>query len=198
MIHDAELTDRLGPTPAPVKRVEPPRTFVKKSQQIVVQAFQMTRERRASNADWPNWLHEAWQIGTGVGGVYPQNYPNSDGSDALNIHGRHATYNVAWGDWIVLDDGDIFSLRPDYFARAYEPERDMISRPISLQRAVGRFLSWRLPVNFSPDCGITFKPLFNEHMPFGPNRHEPIGTNLLDAQQAEQMLRHVLELDGDA
>jgi len=28
---------------------------------VVVEAFQMTKETRASNADWPTWMHEAWQ-----------------------------------------------------------------------------------------------------------------------------------------
>ena len=33
--------------------------FIKKP--IIVEAFQMTIARRASNEDWPHWLHMAWQ-----------------------------------------------------------------------------------------------------------------------------------------
>ena len=29
---------------------------------VVIEAFQMTEERRATNADWPNWMHEAWML----------------------------------------------------------------------------------------------------------------------------------------
>lgn len=57
---------------------------------------------------------------------------------------------------------------------------------------VGRFLAWKLPGNFSPDGGISFKREFNENTPF-PMKHEPSGTNLLDAVQAEAMVRHMLE-----
>lgn len=62
-----------------------------------------------------------------------------------------------------------------------------------IKQMVDRFLGWRLPENFSPDAGISFNPLFNEHMSFGPCRHEPTGTNLFDAQQAEAMIRYLVE-----
>lgn len=56
---------------------------------------------------------------------------------------------------------------------------------------VNRFLAWRLPENFNPDAGISFKPNFNEHAEY-PMRHEPTGTNLFDALQAEEMIRHLV------
>lgn len=61
---------------------------------------------------------------------------------------------------------------------------------------VDRFLSWKLPEDFHPDAGISFSPFFNveynakQGKP--PQRHEPIGTNLLNADQARAMLEHVL------
>lgn len=58
---------------------------------------------------------------------------------------------------------------------------------------VDRFLAWRLPDDFRPDAGISFKPTFNDHMPFGPMKHEPMGTNLFDATQAEAMVRHMVD-----
>lgn len=64
--------------------------------------------------------------------------------------------------------------------------------PTVTDEMVTRFLSWKLPANFNPDCGITFKREYNEHMSWGPNIHEPVGTNLLDAEQARAMLEHVL------
>lgn len=57
---------------------------------------------------------------------------------------------------------------------------------------VDRFLGWKLPENFSPDAGISFKAEFNEHMAH-PMRHEPSGTNLFDATQATEMVRHMIE-----
>ena len=57
---------------------------------------------------------------------------------------------------------------------------------------VDRFLEWRLPENFNPDAGISFKPKFNEDTAH-PMKHEPIGTNLFDATQAEEMVRYLLD-----
>lgn len=61
-----------------------------------------------------------------------------------------------------------------------------------VKHMVERFLRWRLPENFNPDCGITFKAIYNEHSPFGPSKAEPVGTNLFDYIQAEAMVRHML------
>lgn len=59
-----------------------------------------------------------------------------------------------------------------------------------------RFLQWKLPANFNPDNGISFEPEFNVawNAKHGrpPQRHEPVGTNLLDYEQAEAMVRHVV------
>lgn len=56
---------------------------------------------------------------------------------------------------------------------------------------VDRFLCWKLPENFNPDGGISFKKTFNDHMT-PPMKHEPSGTNLFDATQADAMVRHML------
>lgn len=54
-----------------------------------------------------------------------------------------------------------------------------------------RFLMWKLPEHFSPDAGVSFKPSYpDEPM---RSRHWPVGTNLLCATQAEEMVRHMLE-----
>ena len=61
---------------------------------------------------------------------------------------------------------------------------------------VSRFLGWKLPDDFSPDAGISFKPDFNVGTPY-PGKHKPIGTNLFTADQTRAMLEHVLG-DSDA
>lgn len=60
-----------------------------------------------------------------------------------------------------------------------------------LDRVVQRFLGWKLPDDFVPDCGITFKAEYNEGTQW-PGRHQPIGTNLLTAVQARAMFEFVL------
>lgn len=53
-----------------------------------------------------------------------------------------------------------------------------------IKESVNRFLGWKLPADFAPDAGITFKP--SDHPLCGP-----VGTNLFTAQQATAMLTHV-------
>lgn len=50
---------------------------------------------------------------------------------------------------------------------------------------VDKFLSWPLPQDFSPDGGIAFA------RPDNP-AHWPVGTNLLTAEQAREMVKHML------
>lgn len=61
-----------------------------------------------------------------------------------------------------------------------------------IKQMVDRFLSWKLPENFSPDGGIMFDPDGAKKLDPRNLRYEPYGTNLLDANQAEEMIRHVL------
>ena len=61
-----------------------------------------------------------------------------------------------------------------------------------IRHMVDRFLGWRLPENFSPDAGISFEADYNQHTAY-PMKHEPTGTNLFDATQAEQMIRYLTD-----
>ena len=61
-----------------------------------------------------------------------------------------------------------------------------------IKHMVNRFLAWRLPENFAPDGGISFEPISGKGTPF-ERRRDPVGTNLLDARQAEAMVRHMVD-----
>lgn len=61
-----------------------------------------------------------------------------------------------------------------------------------IKHMVDRFLMWKLPWGFCPDGGISFEPAYNNGTPQG-GKHEPVGTNLLSADQATAMVRHMLE-----
>lgn len=71
------------------------------------------------------------------------------------------------------------------------------ARLAQIKHMVNRFLGWKLPENFNPDAGITFNPYYNVewNAKHGrpPAKYEPIGTNLLSATQAEEMVRYLLE-----
>lgn len=68
-----------------------------------------------------------------------------------------------------------------------------------IKHMVERFLRWKLPENFSPDGGISFKAEYNDSpaamAALGidkPMRAEPSGTNLFDYSQAEAMVRYMI------
>lgn len=59
--------------------------------------------------------------------------------------------------------------------------------PVALiDHMVNRFLGWKLPRDFYPDAGISFKPPTNPEW-------WPVGTNLLTAEQAKRMFSHCME-----
>lgn len=45
-----------------------------------------------------------------------------------------------------------------------------------VKHMVDRFLGWRLPDDFSPDAGISFKAEFNEHTPHRMKHERPAPT----------------------
>lgn len=75
--------------------------------------------------------------------------------------------------------------------RAKEWETEMTEAQI--KHMVDRFLGWKLPDSFNPDGGISFKKTHGEQGPFGAQKYEPIGTNLFDAGQADEMVRYMVE-----
>lgn len=65
-----------------------------------------------------------------------------------------------------------------------------------IKHMVDRFLGWRLPTTFSPDGGVRFEREVN-----GAPRPEawwPVGTNVLNADEAKAMVRHMIEGMPDA
>ena len=63
---------------------------------------------------------------------------------------------------------------------------------IDVKKMVDRFLSWKLPKDFSPDCGISF-----EKHKYANHLFEPIGTNLFTADQAKEMFEYCIHYQRD-
>lgn len=91
---------------------------------VVIEAFQMTKERRQDNRDWPEWLNRAWNEEVGaIGCVWCVDYPNSDGTDALVIGTKEGVMKVGWDDYIIRGvQGELYACKPDIFAATYEAE----------------------------------------------------------------------------
>lgn len=64
---------------------------------------------------------------------------------------------------------------------------------ILITEMVNRFLSWKLPKHFHPDAGISFKPSKPYEGDEYGNSWWPTGTNLFTADQARQMIEHMLK-----
>ncbi len=96
-----------------------------RSRPIVIEAFQMTKERRLDNSEWPEWLNAAWQKSlTELGAVFC----SSDGCLAgekctpLFIQTLKGTQRIEWNDWIVQSVlGELSLCKPNTFEAAYEP-----------------------------------------------------------------------------
>ena len=80
----------------------------------------------------------------------------------------------------------------NHIADGWLLEKAPDSDAAQIKQMVDRFLGWKLPENFNPDGGISFKKFLNENRPDWPQKNEPTGTNLLDASQAEEMVRFLL------
>lgn len=90
---------------------------------VVIEAFQMTEDRRQDNSHWPDWLNKAWNGPVGEpGSVWCRDFPNSDGTDPLVIGTLEGNHSVSWGDWIIQGvAGELYPCKPDIFAQLYDP-----------------------------------------------------------------------------
>ena len=84
---------------------------------VVIKAFQMTKERMWDNADWPSWLHVAWQLSGSTPGVLLRGT-----GDTMVIGTLEGNMVVSPNDWIIEGiHGEIYPCKPDIFAATYEP-----------------------------------------------------------------------------
>lgn len=92
----------------------------------VVEAFQMTKERRADPPGWPSWLIEAWQKDIAEAGAF---FPRAaagilEAGEGLQVFIRTlaGVREVSWGDYIIQGvKGEIYPCKPDIFELTYDP-----------------------------------------------------------------------------
>ena len=92
---------------------------------VSIEAFQMTSRLAESSADWPQWLHSAWNKGISEEGsmtALPETTrKETDPSklfQILTLEGRHI---VRDGDWIIRGvKGELHPCKPDIFSQTYE------------------------------------------------------------------------------
>ena len=86
---------------------------------VVIEAFQMTRERRHDNSEWPNWLHEAWNREPGEGALFVD--ADDENRERLVIGTLEGVHRVEWNDWIIRGiKGELYPCKPDIFEATYD------------------------------------------------------------------------------
>jgi hypothetical protein len=87
---------------------------------VVIEAFQMTEERRWNNVDWPEWLHKAWNEPDFCEGALSID-PDDPAKERLVIGTMEGVHRVTWGDWIIQGvKGELYACKPDIFEQTYE------------------------------------------------------------------------------
>ncbi len=92
---------------------------------VEIEAFQMTKERRWDNSEWPAWLHLAWNREPGENAVWidpdtpPE--PGQESSSILVCGTLEGVHTITPGDWIIKGvKGELYPCKPDIFKMTYE------------------------------------------------------------------------------
>jgi len=87
---------------------------------VVIEAFQMTKERRWDNSAWPEWLHKAWNAYDEEGGCLTID-SDDPARERLCVWTLEGVHRVEWGDFIIQGvKGELYVCKPDIFAATYE------------------------------------------------------------------------------
>jgi len=90
---------------------------------IVIEAFQMTKEKRWDNSDWPNWLNQAWQKEPSEGALWiDDNDPDREKLVCGTLEGVH---KVDFNDYIIQGvKGEIYPCKENIFELTYDKVED--------------------------------------------------------------------------
>ena len=98
---------------------------------VVIEAFQMTREARVDNRDWPSWLNRAWNLSRSEpGAVFPTIAGTGDGTVSINtLEGQN--HFVSFDDWIIQGvQGDLHPCKPDIFSQTHIRDKSRIRNSV--------------------------------------------------------------------
>lgn len=91
---------------------------------VVIEAFQMTKERREDNSEWPEWLNKAWQMSRhDVGAVFPTLSTDPEKAHKISINTLEGEMLVNWNDYIIQGiQEELYPCKPEIFEATYEKE----------------------------------------------------------------------------
>lgn len=86
----------------------------------VIEAFQMTQQRRTDRSEWPGWLNQAWlRDRSSACSLFPEKEGTEYGH--LCIGTREWLIRIDWNDWLIKGlKGQIYACKPDIFDATYE------------------------------------------------------------------------------
>ena len=93
---------------------------------IEIQAFQMTKQRRLDNSEWPNWLNQSWLKSIiDKGSLFCANDGSIHGDlfTPIFINTSEGVIKVNWDDYIIKKSSDkegLYLCKPDIFEATYE------------------------------------------------------------------------------
>jgi hypothetical protein len=88
---------------------------------IIIEAFQMTEQRRMDNSEWPEWLNRAWNGDRDGAGTLQRVSLDAPLPDQLQIVTLEGPHLVTWGDYIIQGvQGELYPCKADIFAATYE------------------------------------------------------------------------------
>ena len=93
---------------------------------VVIEAFQMTKERRWDNSEWPDWLNMAWNRDYGENAMWPSpdhpDHPDHESAAELVCGTLEGVHRIDWDDWIIQGvHGEIYPCKPEIFGETYDP-----------------------------------------------------------------------------
>ena len=92
---------------------------------VVVDAVQMTKDRRLDNRDWPEWLNDAWSLPVdAVGSVFCSSDGTVEGDlcTPLFLNTRFGVIKIEWDNWLILDESEeLITHVPEIFPALYDP-----------------------------------------------------------------------------
>jgi hypothetical protein len=90
---------------------------------VVIEAFQMTEEKRWNNFDWPEWLHKAWNKEPDEPGcLFCVDSQGQQGpGNQLCIRTLEGIHQVSFDDYIIQGiQGELYPCKPDIFEETYD------------------------------------------------------------------------------
>ena len=90
---------------------------------VVIEAFQMTFDRRDDKDNWPKWLQDAWWSTDSFETPNVIYYDHQAG--VFKISTMEGKLKVSWDDWIIRGvNGELYPCKPDIFEATYEAVPD--------------------------------------------------------------------------